>query len=66
MKIQLNGQEKEFPHYQNLQQIVEQFCKQSSRVIAEVNGNIIKTPSWDKTVLKDGDAVELVNFVGGG
>ena len=66
MKITLNGQVKEFPNIPNLENIVEQFCKDKNPVIAELNGEIIKNPLWDKTVIKEGDAIELVSFVGGG
>ena len=44
MKITLNGQNKELATSQNLHQIIEQCCKQSKHVIAEVNGHIIKSP----------------------
>ena len=66
MKITLNGTEKNLTQMQNLREIVAQFCKNTERVIAEVNGQIIKNPQWEETVLKDGDTVELVSFVGGG
>ncbi len=66
MKILLNGKEKKLASTINLKQMIEQFCQQSSRVIAEVNGQIVKSPQWEKIHLKDGDKIELVNFVGGG
>ena len=66
MKIILNGQEKKLNPSQNLAQTITQFCKETNRVIAEVNGAIIKSPEWSKTILKDGDCIELVSFVGGG
>ena len=66
MKITLNGQNKELATSQNLHQIIEQFCKQSKHVIAEVNGHIIKSPRWTATTIKNGDTIELVSFVGGG
>ena len=66
MKIILNGQEKQLTTTQSLNQLIEQFGKQSNRVIAEVNGEIVKSQQWGSTSLKDGDKVELVSFVGGG
>ena len=66
MKITLNGKEKEVTQSLNLRGIINQFGKNTQRIIAEVNGEIIKTPQWDQTILKDGDQVELVSFVGGG
>jgi len=66
VKIKLNGQEKQLLDPQDLQAIVEQFCKKDQNIIVEVNGEIIKNPQWNTTHLKDGDSVELLNFVGGG
>ena len=33
---------------------------------AAVNMNIVKQDSWDSYTLKDGDKLELLDFVGGG
>jgi sulfur carrier protein len=66
MKIIINGKEKEFMNSLQLKEVIEQFCKQSNLVIAELNGEIIKSNRWNETQLKDGDTIELVNFVGGG
>ena len=66
MKITLNGKEKEFQNIENLTGIIQQFGKHQSHVIAEVNGEIIKSLNWNNTPIKDGDTIELVNFVGGG
>jgi thiamine biosynthesis protein ThiS len=66
MKITLNGQSKEFSKSITLKNIIEQFCKDTHHVIAEVNGTIVKSPQWAEEILNEGDTVELVNFVGGG
>ena len=36
------------------------------RIATELNGNIIAKSSYDNIVLKDGDCMEIVSFVGGG
>jgi len=66
MKITLNGQEKELAKTRDLKGLVDQFCKSTIHIIAEVNGEIIKNPQWGQTIIRDGDTVELINFVGGG
>ena len=35
-------------------------------IAVECNGTIISRKDWDEVTLKDGDAVEVVRFVGGG
>ncbi len=66
MRIILNGQEKECADAVSLKNIIEQFCKDSRCVVAEVNGTVVKSPQWAQKILSAGDTVELVNFVGGG
>ncbi len=66
MKIQLNGTNKEYVASQNLKQLITQNCKTPTGIIAEINGDIVKAPQWEETVIKDGDTVELIAFVGGG
>ena len=61
-----DGTPKEFTQSQKLKDIIQQSCKNSSRVIAEVNGEIIKGPHWGEILIKEGDTIELVSFVGGG
>lgn len=36
------------------------------RIVVELNGSIVPKTEYEKTVLKDGDTVEVVSFVGGG
>ena len=38
-------------------------CK---RVAAERNGDIVPKAQYEQTVLRDGDVLEIVSFVGGG
>ncbi len=66
MKITLNGKTRELTNALNLENVVGQFCKDKNPVIAELNGEIIKNPLWEETLIKEGDIVELVSFVGGG
>ena len=37
-----------------------------TRIAIECNGNIIPKAQYDKTILCDGDSIEIVSFVGGG
>ncbi len=36
------------------------------RIAVERNGNIVPKSEYDKVVLKEGDSLEVVGFVGGG
>ncbi|MCB9747236.1 MAG: sulfur carrier protein ThiS [Candidatus Omnitrophica bacterium] len=66
MKIILNGQEQNLADPQNLNQLIQQHIKDKRRVVAEVNGTIIKSTQWESLSIQEGDTVELISFVGGG
>jgi sulfur carrier protein len=66
MNIIINGASQQLTSAKNLSDIVSSFCKHSKHVITELNGSIIPPDQWAQTSLKDGDALELVTFVGGG
>lgn len=38
----------------------------AQRVAVELNEEIVPKANYDETILKDGDVVEVVRFVGGG
>ena len=65
MNITINGIVKNL-NVSNLDELVRAFCPNAAIVISELNGTIIPGAERSKTAVKDGDAVELVSFVGGG
>lgn len=49
-----------------LAQYLEEKSFDFKRVAAELNGDIVSKAQYDTTVLRDGDELEVVSFVGGG
>jgi len=66
LNIIINGKSQQLTSAKNLSDIVNTFCKQSRHVITELNGTIVPSAQWAQTNLQDGDALEIVTFVGGG
>jgi len=66
MKITVNGHNKTLTGSANLKTAIGNIVKDPSKVIAELNGKIIKKELWTSTSIKEGDKLELVAFVGGG
>ncbi len=66
MKIKLNGKEYELEREMTVSDLLKKLDIHPQSVAVEVNLNIIKKQYYDKTVIKDGDQVEIVSFVGGG
>ena len=46
--------------------LIESLNMKSDRVAIELNREIAPRGRWPQTVLKDGDRLEIVQFVGGG
>jgi len=65
MKLTLNGEPYETTA-QTVGALLEELKIQQGRVAVEVNLVIIKRAEFDQHRLAEGDAVEVVNFVGGG
>ncbi len=66
MKLIINGNETDFKDNLTVTGLLASLQIEPARVAVEVNLNIIKKCDYEKQTLKDGDAVEIVNFVGGG
>jgi thiamine biosynthesis protein ThiS len=66
MKLQLNGEQRDFADGLNLAALVEHLGMKPDRVAVELNLEIVPRANWQGTSLKDGDKLEIVHFVGGG
>ena len=63
--IQINGKEYQFDS-KKLTSVLEDFEYDRRLIAVEINEEIIPKANYDDTVLKSGDVVEIVSFVGGG
>jgi thiamine biosynthesis protein ThiS len=66
MKICLNGEEREISDGLSVAQLLEELQIRPGRVVIELNREIISRDSQGLTLLNEGDALEIVHFVGGG
>ena len=66
MKIKINGEDKEIANGLNLGALLEELQIRPARVVVEHNRNIVSRDLYSATMLADGDALEIVHFVGGG
>ena len=65
MTIQVNGHPKETPDGTTVAQLIAQHNLTPEKVAVELNRRLIRTEKYD-TILKSGDEIEIVTFVGGG
>jgi sulfur carrier protein len=66
MRLNINGETKDNIGASTLKELLEELGIISGRVAVEVNAAIVKRAEYDTFRLKDGDVLEIVNFVGGG
>lgn len=66
MRIQVNGEPRELPDGITVVALLQQLGVASGPVAVERNAQIVPRAEHVSTVLRDGDQVEVVQFVGGG
>ena len=66
MKLQINGEPKNFESPLTLAALIEILGMKSDRVAVELNRDIVPRDRWAVTELRDSDQLEIVHFVGGG
>jgi sulfur carrier protein len=66
MKLQINGEVRDFSSPLSLVSLLQQLDMKQDRVAIELNRNIVPREQWANTELREGDRVEIVHFVGGG
>jgi sulfur carrier protein len=64
--LSVNGESRGIPEGTTVQSLLEDLGLVAGRVACEVNGTIVKRADFGRTVLKEGDAVEVVQMIGGG
>jgi sulfur carrier protein len=64
--ITLNGEPYELDQPVSVADLLIRLDIDHRRVAVEHNQTILKRDTFDRTLVRDGDQVEIVNFVGGG
>jgi sulfur carrier protein len=65
MYINVNGKP-EYTSVENLAAYLQKKGLALETVVVEHNGQVIKADRWADTLLREGDRLELLSFVGGG
>ncbi|MEW5832205.1 MAG: sulfur carrier protein ThiS [Campylobacterota bacterium] len=66
MHIKVNGETREVSENTTLLELIRSLGIEAKVMAAAVNMQIVKQDGWNSAVLHEGDAVELLDFVGGG
>ncbi|MFC1661676.1 sulfur carrier protein ThiS, partial [Gemmatimonadota bacterium] len=62
----LNGKDRELPRNLTVTGLLESLELNPSLVVVELNREILERSRYSEILVRDGDQVELVHFVGGG
>ena len=66
LELIVNGQPRRFGRPLTALELLAELSLDPRAVVVELNRQIVRRPDLGQTRLDDGDAVELVHFVGGG
>jgi sulfur carrier protein len=66
MRVHVNGEEREIDEGVTLEQLLDRLEVKRERVAVEVNAEVVRRAQHGSTMLKAGDQIEIVTFVGGG
>ena len=64
--IRVNGTEETYCEGLTVMEYVRAKGYRTNRIAVEKNGEIVPKNAYESTVIKDGDSLEVVSFVGGG
>ena len=64
--ITLNGDSYQIDGDTPLTELLERLKMRRGRVAVEINREIVPKANYDATIVRAGDHVEIINFVGGG
>jgi thiamine biosynthesis protein ThiS len=66
MDIIVNGERQVVKTATNVQQLLDIIGVEAIRVVVELNRDILPRNGFTETSIKDGDLLEVIQFVGGG
>jgi thiamine biosynthesis protein ThiS len=66
LRVHVNGEIRELPDELTLDALVRQLALAPERLAIELNREVVRRARWSETVMRDGDKIEIVHFVGGG
>jgi len=66
MKLLVNGKELEMKENITVSELLKELKVEDKTMATAVNMQVVKKENWKTYILKEGEKVELLQFVGGG
>ncbi len=66
ISIIVNGQKQQIEENTTIKALLQRLGIEEKTMASAVNMEVVKKEAWEKHILKEGDKVEFLHFVGGG
>jgi thiamine biosynthesis protein ThiS len=66
MNITINGEKKNFSQPVSILSILNNLNIDKKKIAIELNLEIVPKSSYENTIIKNGDSLEIIEFIGGG
>ena len=66
MQVTINGEAKNINGELSIRDLLKELQVEEKIVALSVNANLVKRDTWDSTLIKENDKIELLQFMGGG
>lgn len=64
--VWLNGELREVSSDLTVEALLDKLALPRMRVAVELNKAVVRKQDWQKTLIADGDTIEIIHLVGGG
>lgn len=66
MQVTINGEAKNLNGELSIRDLLKELQVEEKIVALSINANLVKRDTWDSTLIKENDKIELLQFMGGG
>ncbi|MDD5051513.1 MAG: sulfur carrier protein ThiS [Sulfuricurvum sp.] len=66
MQVKVNGEMREMAEGSSMLDLIRSLGVEERVMASALNMEIVKQDAWGNAILKEGDVIELLDFVGGG
>ena len=66
MQVTINGETKNLNGELSIRDLLKELQVEEKIVALSINANLVKRDTWDSTLIKENDKIELLQFMGGG
>ena len=66
MKVTVNGEPKEYPEALSLSALLRELGLERNPIAVELNRQVVPKDHHERTLIQEGDRLEIVTLVGGG